>query len=149
ESAHVLEANEALVVDVADHEPDFVHVCRQHHPWAAPALLRGDDVAQRVDPNLVDERLELAHNHLADLLFAARDAGCLADTLEQIDVDLHCPSHRQLRWKNLMDAMMLTARRCHVKGTHRANGSPTPGRRCGRQGGAAPRRRTPPGKNPA
>ena len=59
EAAQRLQAQEALVLDVAHQEANLIHVRGQHHARTTLPALGGDDIAQGVRTHLVDEGAQL------------------------------------------------------------------------------------------
>ncbi len=69
EAAAGIEAQEAIFVDEADEETDFVHVSGEHDLLPVllqRALLQRDEVAHRIDFDLVHERFEFAPADVPD-----------------------------------------------------------------------------------
>ncbi len=85
DAANPLRAQEPLFVDVADDEADLVHVRGQHHLLALTGpLFQGDQVAHRVDADLVGQRFHFRADDLADLFLAARRAIGLGQFFDQL-----------------------------------------------------------------
>ena len=66
EPAKRLDAQETFVVDMLDHEPNLVHVGRDHHRRTVEALLCSDHAPHRINANLVHERRHLRDNQLPE-----------------------------------------------------------------------------------
>jgi len=66
------ELQETVLVDVLDHEADFVHVGGKHHRGLSLAF-PGDEVAQAVGCDLVAALLELGFHDLAHVFLGAGD----------------------------------------------------------------------------
>ena len=93
EAARAVETEEAVVVDVADVEADLVHVAREHDARGfGPASARAAGItpaeqrAHGVGFDVIEEPLDLLLDEFADTLLSARNAGSLAEPLEEIDV---------------------------------------------------------------
>ena len=85
EAADRLQAEEPVVVDMGDEEPDLVHVGGDHDPGTI-APLGADHAAQRVDPQLVDEGSQLLGDDRPHPVLAPGDPRRRAEPLQQFDV---------------------------------------------------------------
>ena len=90
ESAEGMEAGESVVVDVGDDECDFVHVGGDHDFFAGFAFFEGDDVAEVVYFDVIDEAFDFFEDELTDGLFVSGSAGSFADIFEKGYVECHC-----------------------------------------------------------
>ena len=87
EPAQGEDADEAVVIDVAHDEADFIHVSGAHDLLiGALALDEAGDVADVVYLHAVGQRSHLAQDELADAVLEARGAGGLAQFLEELNV---------------------------------------------------------------
>jgi hypothetical protein len=85
EAADRLQAEEPVVVDMGDEEPDLVHVGGDHDARAIAAL-GADDAAQSIDPQVVDEGAQLVGDERPHLVLPARNTWCRAETPQEIEV---------------------------------------------------------------
>ena len=89
---------QALVVDMRNHEADLVHVRGDHQLFcfaAATGLFDRDQIAQRIYPQLVGQRRQLAAHDLAQASLAAGNARALAQFFEQFHPSLLCIDRQQ------------------------------------------------------
>jgi hypothetical protein len=55
ESTQRLEPQKALIVYMANHKADFIHMGGQHDPQVSGAFLNSGDIAQRIDMQVVHQ----------------------------------------------------------------------------------------------
>jgi hypothetical protein len=85
EAPHVLQPQEATIVDVAHHEPDLVHVRRHHQAaGAGGGALDRVEVAERVGLEIVHVVAHVVLDVGAHTLLAAGNAGEFRESLEMI-----------------------------------------------------------------
>ena len=88
EAAEGDDPDEAVVVHMGDEEAQFVHVRGQHHARPAAAPPDRDDVAKRVDGDLISDPPDLLDDHLPYALLATGGTGCLAQAPQQVQIDV-------------------------------------------------------------
>ena len=71
DAANLVEVKETAVVDVADHEANFVGMSHEHDLWTVFAFAVGDAVAVGVGRDLVDEGAYGIGEESCDALLAA------------------------------------------------------------------------------
>ena len=86
ESAHRGEPDEAIRVDVGDHQADFVHV-RGEHDFERVLVPGGgafqpDDIPGAVSPDFVAYAFQLGHDEPLNVILEAGHAGDLAQCLQ-------------------------------------------------------------------
>jgi hypothetical protein len=87
--AHRLELQQASLAHLGDHEPDFVHVGRQHDlqprtiPTPAFGRLERNQVAHCVDLDAVDQRLDFPADQVAHCTLMARRPVRAGQALQQ------------------------------------------------------------------
>ena len=79
------ESQEPLLIDPLDDEPDLVGVRIEEQHAVARAAPHGDQVAERVDANLVDVRFDHRLNLLSNLVFEPRDAERVGQFAQNIE----------------------------------------------------------------
>ena len=84
-AAHGDEAQVAPLVDVIDHEPDFVHMPGEHHAQLTLRVLHVILVAVHVFVYLVHIGLGIRGDHFLDRLLEAGRAGRAEEGLEKIE----------------------------------------------------------------
>jgi hypothetical protein len=83
-----LYAQEPLVVDVTDQEPDLVHMGGDGDACPVPATA-SREIAQCVYGELVDEWPQVPGHDLSHAVLARRDAWSLGQLTKQLDIDWH------------------------------------------------------------
>ncbi len=89
EPADLLDAQEAILVDVANQKADLVEVGGDRDARAATTVSDSDQVAEIVDAHGVDQWLQLFGDDAPDPVFTRGDARRLGQFAEQCDVDRH------------------------------------------------------------
>ncbi len=81
------DANEAVVVDMANDEADFIHVGGAHDFFvAALALNHGDNIAHVVDGDGICQRGHLFDDEITDAVLKTGSPGSLTKFLEELDI---------------------------------------------------------------
>ena len=80
--ANFFKAQETIRFSLDDEQADFVHMGIQHNAerplgTAAPRVLDGNEIPQRVDLVFVNQRFDLGENKVANDPFIARDPACI------------------------------------------------------------------------
>lgn len=89
EATDGLEAEEALIVDVADQEADLVHMRGEHDPPISTATADADEVSHGVATEFINKWLEDRVNDRRDALLVARYARGFAQALKQLPIEFH------------------------------------------------------------
>ncbi len=88
ESTDRLDSEKALFIDMRDQETDLVRMRREHDFRAAGAFPNAGNIAERIDRDLVADRPQLVTHLRGNLSLSPRDAGRLAESLEQFDIQI-------------------------------------------------------------